>query len=187
MRYAWIKSNAAEFAIAVMCRVLKVSQSGYYSWRSRKPSLRSVRRENILYAAARSHADSGGIYGYRKVWEDLVQAWGLACGKELVRRVMRENGQSAIDYEVAFWSKLATPLATLVMLFLSVPFVLAHSRFVSIGQRIFLGVVFGMAFYTLNRGMSYVALVYGINPVVSALIPAAAFLAIGVVMIRRVR
>jgi lipopolysaccharide export system permease protein len=102
-------------------------------------------------------------------------------------RLMRDNGQSAIDYEVAFWSKLATPPATLVMLFLSVPFVLAHSRFVSIGQRIFLGIVFGMAFYMLNRGMSYVALVYGLNPVVSALIPAAAFLAIAVFMIRRVR
>ncbi len=102
-------------------------------------------------------------------------------------RVMRENSQSAIDYEVAFWSKLATPPATLVMLFLSVPFVLAHSRFVSMGQRLFLGVAVGMAFYTLNRGMSYVALVYGINPMVTALIPAAAFLAIGVFMIRRVR
>ena len=90
-------------------------------------------------------------------------------------RVMRENGQSATDYEVAFWFKLATPLATLVMLFITVPFVLGHQRFVSIGQRIFLGVMLGMAFYMLNRGMSYVAVVYDLNPVVSALIPAALF------------
>lgn len=102
-------------------------------------------------------------------------------------RVMRENGQSATDYEVAFWVKLATPLATLVMLFLTIPFVLAHQRFVSMGQRIFLGIMLGMGFYMLNRGMSYVAVVYDLNPVISALIPASAFLAIGLWMLRRVQ
>lgn len=100
--------------------------------------------------------------------------------------VMRENGQSATDYEVAFWIKVATPLATMVMLFIAVPFVLAHQRFVSMGQRVFLGVMLGMAFYMLNRGMSYVAVVYDVSPVISALVPAAAFLFLGLVMMRRV-
>ena len=101
--------------------------------------------------------------------------------------VMRENGQSATDYEVAFWGKLAAPLATLVMLLIAIPFVLAHQRFVSIGQRIFLGIAMGMGFHMLNRGMSYVAVVYDFNPVISALIPAITFVAIGVWMMRGVR
>lgn len=117
----------------------------------------------------------------------LIQPNMLPIG-ELYRyiQVMRENDQSATDYEVAFWVKLATPLATLVMLFISVPFVLAHQRFVSMGQRVFLGVVLGMAFYTLSRGMSYVAVVYEFSPLLSALLPAAAFLAIGLQMMRKV-
>lgn len=102
-------------------------------------------------------------------------------------RVMRENGQSATDYEVAFWSKLAAPVATLVMLFIAVPFVLAHQRFVSMGQRIFLGIALGMGFHMLNRGMSYAAVIYEFNPFLSALVPAAAFLAIGLWMMRGVR
>lgn len=101
--------------------------------------------------------------------------------------VMRNNGQTATDYEVAFWSKLAAPLATLVMLFIAVPFVLAHQRFVSMGQRVFLGIALGMGFQMLSRGMSYVAVVYDFSPLISALLPAAAFLAIGVWMIRAVR
>lgn len=101
-------------------------------------------------------------------------------------RVMKANGQSATDYEVAFWIKLATPLATLVMLFIAVPFVLAHQRFASMGQRVFLGVMLGMAFYLLNRGMSYVAVVYDFSPVFSALLPAIAFLGFGIAMMRRV-
>lgn len=101
--------------------------------------------------------------------------------------VMRDNGQAATDYEVAFWGKLATPLATLVMLFIAIPFVLAHQRFVSMGQRVFLGIALGMAFYLFNRGMSYVAVVYGFDPLLSALLPAVAFSAIGLWMMRGVR
>lgn len=100
--------------------------------------------------------------------------------------VMRESGQSATDYEVAFWVKLATPLATLVMLFISVPFVLAHQRSVGMGQRVFLGVMLGMAFYLLSRGMSYVAVVYELSPALSALLPAVAFLGIGLYLMTRV-
>lgn len=101
--------------------------------------------------------------------------------------VMRANDQSATEYEVALWSKLAAPLATLVMLLIAIPFVLAHQRFVSMGQRIFLGIALGLGFHMLNRGMSYVAVVYELNPVVSALVPAAAFVAIGLWMMRDVR
>jgi len=101
--------------------------------------------------------------------------------------VMRDNGQSATSYEVALWVKLATPFGTLVMLFITVPFVLAHQRFVSMGQRVFLGVMLGMAFYMLSRGMSYVAVVYELNPILSAFLPVSAFLAIGLVMLKRVR
>jgi lipopolysaccharide export system permease protein len=100
--------------------------------------------------------------------------------------VMKENGQSATDYEVAFWMKIATPMSTLVMLFIAVPFVLAHQRFVSMGQRIFIGIALGMSFYTFSRGMSYVAVVYEFNPLLSAAIPAAAFFFVGVVLMRRV-
>ena len=100
--------------------------------------------------------------------------------------VMRENGQSSTDYEVAFWGKLAAPLATLVMLLIAIPFVLAHQRFVSMGQRVFLGIVLGMGFHMLNRGMAYVAVVYDFSPVISALIPALAFVGIGVWMMRGV-
>jgi lipopolysaccharide export system permease protein len=101
--------------------------------------------------------------------------------------IMRENGQSATDYEVAFWSKLAAPVSTLVMLLIAIPFVLAHQRFVSMGQRMFLGIALGMAFYMLNRGMSYVAVVYDFNPMISALVPALVFLGLGAWMMRGVR
>lgn len=101
--------------------------------------------------------------------------------------VLQENGQSATEYEVAFWIKVATPLATLVMLFISIPFVLVNERTAGLGQRVFLGVLLGIGFYMFSRAMSYVAVVYDLNPALSALLPGMAFLAVGFVLLRRVQ
>jgi lipopolysaccharide export system permease protein len=101
--------------------------------------------------------------------------------------VLRDNGQSATEYEVAFWVKVATPFATLVMLFIAIPFVLVNERSSGLGQRVFLGVLLGMGFYMLSRAMSYVAVVYDLSPAMSALLPGVAFLAVGVVLLRRVQ
>ncbi len=75
-----------------MCRVLKVSSSGFYDWLSRKPSARSLLRERIARAVARSHAESHQIYGYRRVYDDVVEDHETPCCKETVRTVMASLG-----------------------------------------------------------------------------------------------
>jgi transposase InsO family protein len=74
-----------------MCRVLRVSVSGFYDFSDRAPSPRKQHREKIAQAAARSHFESNRIYGYRKVWQDLEQEQ-IGCCAETVRRVLRELG-----------------------------------------------------------------------------------------------
>ena len=74
-----------------MCRVLDVSSSGFYAWQDRKPSAQQQRREHVAQAAAESYLQSNRIYGYRKVWEDLLEA-GIVCCEETVRRIMSELG-----------------------------------------------------------------------------------------------
>jgi lipopolysaccharide export system permease protein len=100
---------------------------------------------------------------------------------------MRANGQSAIDYQVAYWMKLANPLATLVMLLLAVPFVLGNLRTISMGQRIFLGAVVGAGFFLLTRTLSYVAVIYHLNPALTAMLPAAIFITLTLLLNRRIR
>ena len=87
---------------------------------------------------------------------------------------------------MAFWGKLASPLVTLVMLFLSIPFVFGSLRSVSIGQRTFLGAMVGIGFFLLNKAVSHVAVVYDINPLIAASMPGVLLMGIALLMMRRV-
>jgi putative transposase len=75
-----------------MFRALQVSASGYYAWIGRTPSKRQKREARIAESVKKFHARSRQIYGYRKVYEDLVQEDGQSCSSELVRRIMQRNG-----------------------------------------------------------------------------------------------
>jgi len=90
VKYAWIKKHRKWFPVAVMCRALGVSTSGYYDSIKRAPCDQLIRRRSIAQAAAVSYFESQHVYGYRKVYEDLAE--GVVCCRETVRRVMREIG-----------------------------------------------------------------------------------------------
>jgi len=124
-----------------------------------------------------------GLLSVVVVKPTMLPIWGLNQYIEF----MQENGQSAIDYQVAYWLKLANPVATLVMLFLAVPFVLGNQRSASMGQRVFLGAVVGAGFFLLTRAMSYTAVVYNLNPAIAAALPAALIVTATIMMLRRVR
>lgn len=91
MKYAWIKKHTRLFSVALMCRVLKASTSGYYDSLKRLPSQQLLRCKTIARAAAHSYFESNRIYGYRKVYQDL-QEENIICCQETVRHIMRRIG-----------------------------------------------------------------------------------------------
>jgi lipopolysaccharide export system permease protein len=101
-------------------------------------------------------------------------------------RFMQANGQKATAYVGAFWSKLSTPIATLVMMVLALPFVMGNLRTAGRGQKVLLGALLGSGYFLLTRVMSYAAVAYDFSPVMSALVPAGLFLVLAVLMLRRV-
>ncbi len=50
MIFAGVEERRTEFPVAVMCRVLGVSRSGYYAWATRSPSAAATRREDLAEA-----------------------------------------------------------------------------------------------------------------------------------------
>ncbi len=87
--------------------------------------------------------------------------------------------------ELAFWVKIASPLSTLVMLMLSLPFVFASQRSGGAGQKIFIGIMLGIIYVLLNKLLTQLALANGLSPLLSALLPLMMFLVIALIGIKR--
>ena len=100
-------------------------------------------------------------------------------------RYLRDNGLDSRAIELALWVKLTSPLATLVMLMLSLPFVFGSQRSGGAGQRIFVGILLGIVYVLLNRLLAQLALANGLPPSLSAILPLVLFLGIAIVGIRR--
>ena len=84
-------NNIQAPSIVKMCAWLEISRSGFYEWRDRPASATAERRGELKLFIARSFGDSDGTYGHRRVHADLA-GWGVPCGPELVRALMRELG-----------------------------------------------------------------------------------------------
>ena len=61
--FRFIDAEKGNFDVAVMCRVLGVSRSGYYAWARRPPSERALANATLVEEIRRVHARSDGTYG----------------------------------------------------------------------------------------------------------------------------
>ncbi len=91
MRYRCINRRRKQYPVRMMCRVLKVSRSGYYAWRVRPESHRAKADWQLTRVIRRLHADSNGVYGAPKMRAELNDE-GYPCGRHKVARLMRIAG-----------------------------------------------------------------------------------------------
>jgi putative transposase len=86
-----IDAERASYPVATLCRMLGVSKSGYYAWRTRPPSNRS-RQDALLTEKIRQiHSRSRKTYGYPRVHAEL-RSLGVRCGRRRIARLMRAAG-----------------------------------------------------------------------------------------------
>jgi putative transposase len=92
-RFAAIARMADEGHPAQMCcRVLEVTDSGYYAWRSRAPSPRAIRHAWLTDLIAQVHAESRGTYGALRVHAELTMGRGIIVGHNAVAMLMQRAG-----------------------------------------------------------------------------------------------
>ena len=87
---------AQGFPVQVCCRVLEVSQSGFYAWRSRAPSSRAIRHAWLTDAIRQVHASSRQTYGSRRVHAELTLGRGITVGYHAVELLMRRAGLQGV-------------------------------------------------------------------------------------------
>jgi putative transposase len=89
--FRFIDAERAHLPVALLCRMLGVSRSGYYDWKGRSPSMRS-RQDAALTAKIREiHRRSRETYGSPRVHAEL-RALGARCSRKRVERLMKEAG-----------------------------------------------------------------------------------------------
>lgn len=91
MRYAFIERHRTEWPVVIQCEVLRVSRSGFYSWRQRPPSATATRRAALTEEVREVHRISRETYGAVRVHQALGQR-GTKCDRKTVAKVMREAG-----------------------------------------------------------------------------------------------
>ena len=90
MRFAFIEQHGAVYPVRLMCRVLEVSPSGYYAWRSRPESPRDVANRQLVSKIRRLATRHHGRYGSPRMHAAL-RAEGHRCSRGRVERLMRQH------------------------------------------------------------------------------------------------
>jgi transposase InsO family protein len=91
MIFGFVDEHRGVWPVRMMCRVLGVSASGYYAWRTRPESRRSREDRGLLAEIRDIHADSGGVYGSPRI-HVMLRSLGRAIGRNRVARLMRAGG-----------------------------------------------------------------------------------------------
>jgi len=108
-----IKTNENQYAVAMMCRLLSVSRSGYYDWRHRPPSDTSQVNQLLTGEIKRIFDDEKGRPGSPRITRRLREK-GHVVGRHRVARIMRCNGwraKAAKKYKATTNSNHSLPVA----------------------------------------------------------------------------
>lgn len=91
MRCAFIQDNQRIWPIRRLCSTLDVHHSGYYVWLKQPISKTAKKRQQLSGLIKQFWLESGGVYGYRKIYCDLKDI-GEGCGINRVHRLMKADG-----------------------------------------------------------------------------------------------
>jgi putative transposase len=93
-----MKKHRFIFAVEKMCKVFKVSKSGYYHWLNRKPSARQVDEQQALKLIKEIHQASKSRYGSPKITYELKKK-GVSISRPRVARIMRKASIRSIVHK----------------------------------------------------------------------------------------
>lgn len=86
---------------------------------------------------------------------------------------LEKQNRDSSDYRLAFWQKTLQPLATLSLVVIAISFVLGPLRQVTMGFRVFIGVIIGLIFQTSQKLLGPTSIIMGFSPVYAVLLPIA--------------
>jgi putative transposase len=98
---AFIDEHRGAFGVEPICRVLRehgvgIAPSTYRAAKTRPPSARQLRDEELKVEIARAYDENFVVYGARKIWDHLNNVDDIPVAQCTVRRLMGEMGLSGV-------------------------------------------------------------------------------------------
>ncbi|PAV47860.1 LPS export ABC transporter permease LptG [Pseudomonas sp. HAR-UPW-AIA-41] len=100
-------------------------------------------------------------------------------------RYLGEQGLANARYWLAFWTKVLQPVVTAALVLMAISFIFGPLRSVTLGQRVFSGVLVGFVFRIAQDLLGPSSLVFGFSPLLAVLVPAGICALAGLWMLRR--
>ena len=98
---------------------------------------------------------------------------------------LSDQGLNNDRYWLAFWTKVLQPLVTAALVLMAISFIFGPLRSVTLGQRVFTGVLVGFVFRIAQALLGPSSQVFGFPPLLAVLLPAAICALAGVWLLRR--
>ena len=90
MKFRLVEAERAQHPVSLLCSLLEVTSGGYYAWRRRRPSLRSLGDAELKRLIVSIFDGSLQTYGAPRIHAELADEHGVHVGRKRVARLMRE-------------------------------------------------------------------------------------------------
>jgi len=98
---------------------------------------------------------------------------------------LSKNKQTSSNFEVELYKRIFKPVTLIAMILLAMLFIFGSNRDVSLGRKIFLGVVLGLSFELISRISGALSLSFNFSPLLSVLLPTVIITLLAIILLSR--
>ncbi|MBD3849391.1 IS3 family transposase [Bosea sp. SSUT16] len=98
VRYAFVAEHRRQFPVRAMCRCLRIQPSGFYAWLKNPLSRRAREDARQIELLDKAWKESGRVYGYRKLHDDLLDQGETSCANRIARLARLAGIKAQIGY-----------------------------------------------------------------------------------------
>ena len=98
---------------------------------------------------------------------------------------LQDQGLNSNRYWLAFWTKILQPAVTAALVLMAISFIFGPLRSVTLGQRVFTGVLVGFIFRIAQDLLGPSSQVFNFPPLLAVLVPAAICAFLGALLLKR--
>lgn len=96
---AFVAEHRGQFSVRAMCRCLRLQPSGFYAWLKAPLSERAREDERQIDLLRKAWDESGKVYGYRKLHDDLLDQGESLCPNRVARLTKLAGIKAQMGYK----------------------------------------------------------------------------------------